>query len=160
MFQRFHALKERKEGGFTLIELLVVVLIIAILAAIAIPVFLNQRRKAWRSQIQSDLKNAAIALEDCSVDANGLYNGDPAGNATAGTCDSEGGGTATVLDADFGFNRSEGVTIVAVKTTAAGDKYCIEATHASLGNDIWRQAIYDVDNGRPTSDDTCPPAYS
>ncbi|MEA2499655.1 MAG: hypothetical protein QOH26_2060, partial [Actinomycetota bacterium] len=35
MFQRFHAMKERKEEGFTLIELLVVILIIAILAAIA-----------------------------------------------------------------------------------------------------------------------------
>ena len=49
MFQRFHAMKEERDGGFTLIELLVVILIIAILAAIAIPVFLRQREKGWRS---------------------------------------------------------------------------------------------------------------
>ena len=68
MFQRFHAMKERKESGFTLIELLVVILIIAILAAIAIPVFLNQRKKGWISQMESALKNAATAQESCLTD--------------------------------------------------------------------------------------------
>jgi type IV pilus assembly protein PilA len=70
MFQRFHAMKEEREGGFTLIELLVVILIIAILAAIAIPVFLNQRKKGWTSQVQSTLKNAATAQETVLVDTN------------------------------------------------------------------------------------------
>jgi len=68
MMARIRKSMEEKEKGFTLIELLVVIIIIGILAAIAIPVFLNQRKKAVDSGMKSDLRTIATAEETYFVD--------------------------------------------------------------------------------------------
>jgi type IV pilus assembly protein PilA len=70
MFARLHKLQEEREGGFTLIELLIVIIIIGILAAIAIPIFLNQRNKAYDAAAKSDLKGMQIAEESYLTDYN------------------------------------------------------------------------------------------
>ena len=78
---RRQELENGNDKGFTLIELLVVIIIIGILAAIAIPVFLNQREAAWKSSVESDVKNAVLAVETSSVSNNGKL---PAAAASSG----------------------------------------------------------------------------
>lgn len=115
---------ENDQKGFTLVELLVVVLIIGILAAIAIPFFLNQRQGAWESQVKSDIANAVIAAETYAVGHNGSYVGldvvPAAGDSPL---------------AANGYKKTPSVTITVKSVTVTG--YELEVKHSEYTSKVW-----------------------
>ena len=87
--------------GFSLIELLVVVAIIGLLTAIAIPQLLSYRAHAVDSQMKSDLKNAALAMDSYFAE-NKVYP------------------TSVAAIVSVGFNQTDGVALtIAVPTPSS-----------------------------------------
>jgi len=114
MLARIRKAQEEREGGFTLIELLVVIIIIGILAAIAIPVFLNQRKKAVDASMKSDARTVANEEETYYTDFQSYK---PFGPSTA---------TATVGADVVTLSPGNAVTVT---LNTAGLAYCIMATN-------------------------------
>jgi prepilin-type N-terminal cleavage/methylation domain-containing protein len=134
-----------REQGFSLIELLVVVLIIAILAVIAIPLFLRQQDKAYSAQARSALKNTATSIQSYATKNRGDI--DPLDGA-----DSLANNPAYQLLVEEGYRKAESVRIT-VDAPATG-VYCITAVHADMAaTDEWKTSTYNSSEGAPSPDD-------
>ena len=141
MLARLH--KMREEEGFTLIELLVVMIIIGILAAIAIPLFLNQRKNAVDASIKSDLRTLANEMESQYTNSQAY----PTSITQSGTSVTVGTATDRV---------STGNTFTLTLNTA-GDAFCLvgadtKATHS------W---VYVSSQGglQPAATTACPTSF-
>ena len=130
MLSRIRKSMADKDQGFTLIELLVVIIIIGILAAIAIPVFLNQRKKGWDAAIKSDLKNLATS-EETYLTETGHYTATVATltdwkQSAASNYSTTAGQTLPVVSKMYDGTNA----VVTVDASATGG-YCLQATSAS-----------------------------
>lgn len=132
MLARIRKSMEEKEQGFTLIELLVVIIIIGILAAIAIPVFLNQRKKATEASVKSDVRNAATEMETYFTD-NQAY---PAAGTDL---------TGTGYDVQVSKNNT-----ITVLTRSDGDAgaFCLKGNNSDTSIQVW---YYDSKGGGLTT---------
>jgi type IV pilus assembly protein PilA len=131
MIARVRRASGEDDEGFTLIELLVVIIIIGILAAIAIPVYLQQRNKGYDAAAKADAKALAMH-EEAWLTANDTYT------------DSVGAATLTE------FRQSTGVQTVA--TAVDGEGFCILSVSQS-GNVFW----YDSSAGGLSGPADAPP---
>ena len=117
-----HLIGKKEEGGFTLIELLVVIIIIGILAAIALPSFLNQANKAKQSEAKTYVGSMNRAQQAYYLE-----------NST------------------FALNPNFAQLGLGIQTNTTNYTYSISATAQAGGAGVRNYAVPKAINGQPAS---------
>jgi type IV pilus assembly protein PilA len=137
--------RARDERGFTFAEVLVITIIVGILAAIALPTFLVQTRKAGDATARSDATNLALQVDTCNVEPEDLRQCDTQAEITDGT---------GAIGAPWGQNPGQ------VSVTQADEKTYEVIAVSTTGNRfrLARNATGKLDRNCTTKGrDGCPP---
>jgi type IV pilus assembly protein PilA len=137
MLARIRKAQENNEGGFTLIELLVVMIIIGILAAIAIPAFLNQKNKAKETSAKADVSTIGKEIAAYYVDGTGALTL----TSTAGTWTLT-DAAANTITGDLSTGNLTTATDATAHKIVSGDSFCVAVANGTTSP--WK---FSADNG-------------
>lgn len=121
--------------GFTLIELLVVVVIVGVLAAIAVPVYLSQREKGYRSVAVSDMKNVQIAAETYATENDGSYAGLDGADEDSPALATESFNASQWVSVDVSADVA-GYCILGVNAHVPGKQFVLRSTEGSVSMEL------------------------